>query len=469
MVELNQSVKMGNSIQGAQKGFLGSRRTLTIILATYGVMLAVLLFDLREQLRAEALARIAGSMTLLVEEAFKTVTDEALARDLDYIELGMNELLHDNEEVLEETALRALEIPKVKGAISFDQAGNSLVSFSASEDHITATSADFETARDTPLVNFREPGELSILHHVGEDSESGFIFLQMEGGPLAAERETLDGKLIRQGLFAFTGGGGLIIVVFMSFLGRLRRSREALAEKSKKLAETNRRLAQACKAAGVGAVTSHLMHALKNPLAGLREYARERREEGADEETAQLLTEATDRMQTMVEDTLGTLSETEADEATYSFSVAEILELARQRLEPTASKAGVKLIIEDDGTEIELDNLRANLLVPILLNLGQNAIDASVKGEIILEGKQEHENLKFRVIDEGEGVPEQIRERLFRPVQSSKVGGSGVGLAICRELAQRIDAEISLESSSSEGSCFLVRIEMKKTIKPVTR
>jgi signal transduction histidine kinase len=33
-----------------------------------------------------------------------------------------------------------------------------------------------------------------------------------------------------------------------------------------------------------------------------------------------------------------------------------------------------------------------------------------------------------------------------------------VGLAICRELAQRIDAEISLESSDSAGSCFLVRM-----------
>ena len=122
------------------------------------------------------------------------------------------------------------------------------------------------------------------------------------------------------------------------------------------------------------------MHALKNPLAGLREYARERREEGEDEETAQLLTEATDRMQTMVEDTLGTLSETEADEATYSFSVAEILELARQRLDPTAEKANVKLIIEDVAPEIELDNLRANLLLPILLNLGQNAIEVSTEG-----------------------------------------------------------------------------------------
>jgi signal transduction histidine kinase len=453
---------MSEASKDDRAGFLGSRRTLAIILATYGIMLAVLLYDLREQLQTEALARIAGATAPLIEETFRMVTDEALARDLDYIELGMNELLHDNEEVLEETALRALEIPEVMGTISYEDGGEILASFSTNEGEIPPAAGDFETARDTPLVRFTEPAELSILHHVGEDSESGFIFLQMEGDPLAAERKALDGKLIRQGLFAFTGGGGLILVVFMSFLRRLRRSREALAEKSQKLTETNRRLAQACKAAGVGAVTSHLMHALKNPLAGLREYAREQREVGEDEETARLLTEATDRMQTMVEDTLGTLGETEADEATYSFSVAEVLELARQRLEPTANKAEVNLIIVDDDPEIELDNLRANLLVPILLNLGQNAIDASAKGVVKLEGKQEAENLEFRVRDDGEGVPEQIRERLFRPVQSSKPGGSGVGLAICRELAHRIDAEVSLESSGSEGSCFLVRIEMEK-------
>jgi signal transduction histidine kinase len=454
--------EMPETSKDNQAGFLGSRRTLALILATYGVMLAVLLYDLREQLQTEALARIAGATAPLVEETFNKVADEALARDLDYIELGMNELLHDKEEVLEETALRALEIPEIKGAISYEDGGKILASFSASESEVPPAADDFETARNSPLVRFTEPAELSILHHVGEDSESGFIFLQMEGDPLAAERKALDGKLIRQGLFAFTGGGGLILFVFLAFLRRLRRSQEALAERTERLAESNHRLTQACKAAGVGAVTSHLMHALKNPLAGLREYARERREDGEDEETAQLLTEATDRMQTMVEDTLGTLSETEADEATYSFSVAEILELARQRLESTANKANVKLIIEDVAGEVELDNLRANLLVPILLNLGQNAIDASAKGEVKLEGIQEAENLEFRIRDDGKGIPEQFRDRLFRPIQSSKPGGTGVGLAICRELAQRIDAEISLESSSSAGTCFLVRIDTAK-------
>ena len=122
-----------------QAGFLGSRRTLAVILATYGIMLAVLLYDLREQLRAEALTRIAGAAAPLIEEAFTIVADEALVRDLDYIELGMNELLHDHEEVLEETALRALEIPEVKGTISYGDGGKVLASFSANEDEVPPT------------------------------------------------------------------------------------------------------------------------------------------------------------------------------------------------------------------------------------------------------------------------------------------------------------------------------------------
>jgi light-regulated signal transduction histidine kinase (bacteriophytochrome) len=95
-------------------------------------------------------------------------------------------------------------------------------------------------------------------------------------------------------------------------------------------------------------------------------------------------------------------------EATYSFSLTEILELTRQRLVPAAEKANVKLTIENVASEIELDNLRANLL-----NLGQNAIEASNKGVVTLEAKQEEENLEFRVRDDGEGIAEQIRERLF--------------------------------------------------------
>ena len=443
---------------------MGARTTLALILATYGIMVAVLLYDLRGQLRSESMNRASVATTSKLNGIYDEVEREAIERDLDFLELGMTELLHDSRELLEETALRTLEIAEVNGALSYDEDGSLLASFSNKETETKPSKEDFDSARTEAFHHkFVEPSELLLLQRFGEDAAIGFLLLELDARSLAAEFEALDGNLLRQGLLAFLCGGGLILLVCLVFMRRLRQSQKALSERTEKLKETNDRLAQACKSAGIGAITSHLMHALKNPLAGLREYAREQKETGDDDETAILLTEATDRMQTMVEDTLGTLSETEADEATYSFSVAEILELTRQRLESSASKANVKMIIENDAPESELDNLRANLLVPILLNLGQNAIDASAKGVVKLEGRQEAGNLEFRIRDDGRGVPEKIRERLFRPIQSTKPGGSGVGLAICRELAQRIDAAIELESVGSTGSCFLIRIDETKT------
>jgi len=444
---------------------LGARTTLALILATYGIMVAVLLYDLRGQLRSESMNRASVATTSKLNGIYDEVEREAIERDLDFLELGMTELLHDSRELLEETALRTLEIAEVNGALSYDEDGNLLASFSNKETETKPSKEDFKMANNEAFhQKFIEPSsELLLLQRFGEDAAIGFLLLELDARPLAAEFEALDGNLLRQGLLAFLCGGGLILLVCLVFMRRLRQSQKALSERTEKLKETNDRLAQACKSAGIGAITSHLMHALKNPLAGLREYAREQKETGDDDETAILLTEATDRMQTMVEDTLGTLSETEADEATYSFSVAEILELTRQRLESSAEKANVKMIIENDAPESELDNLRANLLVPILLNLGQNAIDASAKGVVKLEGRQEAGNLEFRIRDDGRGVPEKIRERLFRPIQSTKPGGSGVGLAICRELAHRIDAAIELESVGSTGSCFLIRIDETKT------
>ena len=457
-----------NRGQEEKRRLPGSNLVLAMILATYGVMLAYLLLDLRKQLREEALARISAGTTPTLNEFFRQAEEEALALDLDYLDLNVESLFHTPSEILEETALRALELPEVEGSSAFSREGSEIASYSTSVNEETPSKKDFELARQSTLSRFSEPNQLTLLVPVGEGAGAGFIRIERDGSSFSAERKTLDENLVRQGMFAFAGGGGLIVILFLTFMQRLRRSQEILDEQTEKLAESNRRLAQACKAAGVGAVTSHLMHALKNPLAGIQDIAKEQRDAITGGDTAELLTEAANRMQAIVEETLGTLSEAEVDEASYSFNATEILDLVRKRIEPNAEEAGVKLEATAGETEIEVNNLRANLLVPILIILSQNAIEASSRGLVELEVGQEGENLEFRVKDDGKGVSEEVRGLLFRPVQSSKPGGSGVGLAICRELSQRIDAEISLESSDPNGSCFLVRVETKKTTRPVT-
>ena len=439
---------------------MGARTTLALILATYGIMVAVLLYDLRGQLRSESMNRASATTASKLNGIYEEVEQEAIQRDLDFLELGMTELLHDSRELLEETALRTLEIAEVNGALSYDEDGSLLASFSNKETETKPSKEDFDSARTEAFHHkFVEPSEMLLLQRFGEDAAIGFLLLELDARPLAAEFEALDGNLLRQGLLAFLCGGGLILLVCLVFMRRLRQSQKALSERTEKLKETNDRLAQACKSAGIGAITSHLMHALKNPLAGLREYAREQKEMGDDTETAVLLTEATDRMQSMVEETLGVLRETKEDRGSYSFSVLEILEMTAERLRDESEKAEVGLRIENLAPDIEVDNLKANLLIPILLNLAQNALEASIEGEVVLQSRKSGSYLEFRVKDQGNGIPDAFRERLFHPVQSSKPNGSGVGLAISREMAQRIDAELSLEATGPQGSCFLVRLK----------
>jgi signal transduction histidine kinase len=64
-----------------------------------------------------------------------------------------------------------------------------------------------------------------------------------------------------------------------------------------------------------------------------------------------------------------------------------------------------------------------------------------------------------RVADNGPGLPERARERLFQPFSgSSRAEGAGLGLAIARELAVGHGGDLSLAASGPEGATFEVRL-----------
>jgi signal transduction histidine kinase len=100
-------------------------------------------------------------------------------------------------------------------------------------------------------------------------------------------------------------------------------------------------------------------------------------------------------------------------------------------------------------------NREADLILLVLENLIQNAVDATPAGKKVRLGIfQEGGQVVMEVEDQGSGMPPEMVARLFAPCASSKAGGTGIGLAISQQLARHLGARLELKLSTPQGCTF---------------
>jgi PAS domain S-box-containing protein len=110
----------------------------------------------------------------------------------------------------------------------------------------------------------------------------------------------------------------------------------------------------------------------------------------------------------------------------------------------------------------------------ILVNLVENAIKYSPGGGRIELGVEPTDGVVlFRVVDEGMGIPTDEQERIFEkfyrldPAMTQGIGGTGLGLYICRELVERMGGRIWLESDEGKGSTFFFELPSITSHRPL--
>ncbi len=105
----------------------------------------------------------------------------------------------------------------------------------------------------------------------------------------------------------------------------------------------------------------------------------------------------------------------------------------------------------------------------ILTNLTSNAIQAMPKGgKLSLDVASKEDRLYISVQDTGLGIPDEMKDKLFRPLFTTKAKGQGFGLAVVKKLTEGLNGKVSFESELGKGTRFELEFPLKKVPTSVT-
>jgi len=172
------------------------------------------------------------------------------------------------------------------------------------------------------------------------------------------------------------------------------------------------------------------------------------------------------RLQRLVGDILTTqkLDLGKLDFNQEEINVNELLSIVQKEFNPITTQKNIQLKIDsDESISIFSDKDRIH---QIFSNLIKNAIDfvESDKGEIVIGAKNDGENIEFFVKDNGIGISEENQKEIFKKFYqidtstSRKRDGSGLGLSICKGIAEALGGNIWVKSNLNSGTMFYFKI-----------
>lgn len=150
---------------------------------------------------------------------------------------------------------------------------------------------------------------------------------------------------------------------------------------------------------------------------------------------------------------------------TRDVAVADIMQEVAALMAARFRAQRVTLRMDPGGHGLKV-SLRSDLLRQVLFNLLLNALDASPEEAAVdCSAHQDGDDLELRVGDQGRGIPEALRERVWEPGFTTKrnavQGGLGMGLSTSRRLLESIRGSIRFEPQpSGPGTVFVVRIPL---------
>jgi two-component system, NtrC family, sensor kinase len=243
---------------------------------------------------------------------------------------------------------------------------------------------------------------------------------------------------------------------------------KSLKDREGQLKEKQEALLRAEQLAAVGRISAQIAHEVRNPLSsiGLNVELLEEALGKAGFRSTLEATEARDVLAAIVREVdrlaeitegylrMARLPKPSLAPEDLNEVVGSVLEFSREELD----RSNVKVIrrLDPKGPRALADE---GQLRQVFLNLLRNSREAMPGGgQLIVESRTANGQSEVIFCDSGRGMTAEVRDRIFEPFFSTKEGGTGLGLAVSKQILQAHGGSISCESSPGSGTTFVVRL-----------
>jgi len=249
-------------------------------------------------------------------------------------------------------------------------------------------------------------------------------------------------------------GGGQLLLVFAERLGPRFLREELERDRGRELQSRHSRDLQE--------LTASIAHEIRNPITAAKSLVQQMGEDPNAADNVEYAQVALDEL-ARVERSVSHLLRFARDEdvSLHEIRLADVVSSALGVLSERADKEGVELRSEldtDGQMRGDPEQLRR-----VVLNLVGNALDAlrdtprdAPRVDVQLGDDLAGREVWLRVRDNGPGIPEEERARIFRPFHTSKASGTGLGLAISKKIVEAHQGTIAVEAAPGGGAELLV-------------
>lgn len=233
------------------------------------------------------------------------------------------------------------------------------------------------------------------------------------------------------------------------------------------LRRSDRRRAEEEKLAAMGTATARILHQIKNPLQTIVLHAdllqNERMVADAEQrrEVAEAIIGESQRLVAMLEELSVYASGAQRALNRQPLALHDLVRQVAGHETREAGESGVRVDASRVTPAVVFGD--AYYLRQAVDNLVRNAREAMAGRDgarLELSVEREGGNATVRVADNGPGITPEALERIFQPFVSTKGKGMGLGLAICREIAEAHAGRLDVESTVGEGTTFTLRVPL---------